>query len=90
MSNLGMKKGKEICDEKFPPKFFNISSTESSESQNDMQRESKKNNGEEFLYNTPIKKLKLNFVPSTPKKEHVNINYQGLVGRNLTIIFESM
>ena len=68
-----------------------VSSTDSSENISDIPRISNKNTDKEYLYYTPMKKCKSSInIPSTPKKENKTCTYYGLVGKNLTIIFESM
>ena len=70
---------------------INISSTEGSDNLNETQTNSNKKDKDYSLYYTPMKKEKTKpQMPSTPKKEKKIINYEGLVGRNLTTIFEMM
>ena len=88
MSKQKIDKKKEICNEKSITNF--ISSNEVSECQDDTKENSIAKPQIEFLYYTPSKKKQLYYLPSTPKKPKRTYNYEGLVGRNLTIIFESM
>ena len=82
---------KENNTEESIPNLINISSTEESECKgDDTKGNSQGKNGKEFLYYTPFKKQRLNYIPSTPKKPNKAYHYEGLVGRNLTMIFETM
>ena len=89
MSKPKIYKKEENIKEEWIENLINISSTEVSEFQDDTKGNSHEKGEKEFLYYTPIKKPKLNYIPTMPKKPKRTYNYEGLVGRNLTIIFET-
>ena len=68
----------------------NVSSAENSNNANESEHKINIKNENDFIYATPIKRIKKFFFPSTPKKKKRTKKYKGLKfqGRNLSTIFE--
>ena len=68
----------------------NVSNAENSNNANESEHKINIKYKNEFIYATPIKRIKKFFFPSTPKKKKRTKKFKGLKfpGRNLSTIFE--
>ena len=93
MAKNTMKQNGINKDEIFQQVTLNNASTENSENVNKSKIKPINVTENEFIFITPIKKVKMNpYIPSTPKKKKRTLQSSTLpiVGKNLTTIFESM